>query len=201
MSMRRYVLAIPAGIIIAACGGSSAVVGDIPDSGSDDASSDGTAADSGGGGDTSSSTDAGSGSETLSDARPPNDGAMAIDGNDGGGCPDVLGGYGMLTATGGGCGTLSTTAKQCIRHPVNPNACQIQFTSEVPNPPRAVNGPLGGVNLKPDGTFDPVNLLLDATNRSNCTGAWNEALHTMTVTCASGGGCVITMVRTSATCL
>ncbi len=204
MPVLRCLLAIPFGIIVAACSGSFAVVGDVPDSAAgDDANSDGAAADSGGNADTSTSTDTGTGSDTMSgahDAGTSNDGAMTVVGNDGGGCPNVMGGYGMLTATGGGCGTLSTTAKQCIRHPINLNACQIQFLSEVPNPPRAVNGPLGGVVLKPDGTFDPVTLLLDTSTRSNCSGVWDEAMQTMTVTCASGGGCVITMVKTSATC-
>lgn len=65
MSMRGYLLAIPVGIIVAACGGSSAEVGDIPDSGGgDDANSDGTTADSGGNGDSAGNGDTSTGSDT-----------------------------------------------------------------------------------------------------------------------------------------
>lgn len=207
MSIRRRFIAISLGIVIAACGGSSATVGDIPDSGSaDGANSDGTTADSGGSGDTGSGADTSSdgfASETGSDAG--NDSASRVDGNDGGGCPDVFGGYTMLaTDNGGGCGNINVTARQCIVHPFpsgTSNACVIRFSSEQPVQPLAVNGPAGGVVLQSDGTFVPVSLLLGSTNRSNCSGAWDEATHTMTVTCASGGGCVITMVKTSAACL
>jgi hypothetical protein len=206
MSIRPRLLTIPLGIVIAACGGSSASVGDVPDSGSaDSVNSDGPTADSGGSGDTGTSSDTGSdgsASETGSDAG--SDSASRIDGNDGGGCPNVFGGYTMLaTDNGGGCGNINVTAKQCIVHPLpsgTSNACVIRFSSEQPVQPLAVNGPVGGVDLQSDGTFNPVSLLLGSTNRSNCSGAWDEATHTMTVTCASGGGCVITMVKTSATC-
>ncbi len=212
MSLRRYLLAIPVGIILAACGGSSAEVGDIPDSGGgDDANSDGTTADSGGNGDAAGNGDTSmgsdTGSETGSDASLHdsglNDSALTLDGNDGGGCPNTIGGYTMEVATGTGCGDINVTAKQCVAHPgavINPNLCLIRFNSEQVVHPLAVNGPLGGIDLKPNGTFDATDLLLGTTGRSNCTGVFNEATQTMTVTCASGGGCVVTMVRTSATC-
>lgn len=95
------------------------------------------------------------------------------------------------------------TAKQCIVNPtiaVGSDPCLIRFNSEQPVHPLAVNGPSGGVDLKANGTFDPIDLLLGTTGRTNGSGVWNEAMQKMTVVCASGGGCVITMVKTSAAC-
>lgn len=213
-AIRLYLPAIAVGIVIAACGGSGSTVTDSGDSGAgvgpdsggtptEDAAgnADGTTSDTGSGPD-GTTPDGGFDSSFLGDS------ALTLDGNDGGGCPNVLGGYKPLVATGMGCGDFNSLAKQCILpgpggSASGANACLVRFNSEQPATIPAVNGPINGVDIKTDGTFDMAALRLGTMNRTGCVGSFNESAQTMTVTCGGVGSsqsCTITMVRSSVTC-
>lgn len=206
-SIRACFAVVPVAFVIVACGGSSTTVGDVgTDSGG---GADGTTT----GDDAATNTDTGSGADTsvtdsgtAPDTAFIGDSALTLDGNDGGGCPNTLGGYSFLTATGLGCGDIDITAKQCIQFGGNvgsSNACFIRFHSEQPTPGRAVNGPATGVDLQSDGTFTNADLKEGTVNRTGCIGSFNSATQTMTVTCGGTGtsqSCVVTMVRSSLTC-
>ncbi len=208
-SIRACFTVVPVAFVIVACGGSSTTVDDVgTDSG---AGADGTTTP---GDDAAMGTDTGSGADTSvtdsgtgPDTAFIGDSALTLDGNDGGGCPNTLGGYSLLVATGLGCGDLKTTAKQCIvPGGIGPtsNKCFIRFNSEQPGPDRAVNGPNGGgLDLKSDGTFDNAALKEGSINRTGCTGSFDSATQTMTVICGGTGtsqSCTVTMVRSSLTC-
>lgn len=214
ISFRAYTVVIAAAAIIAACGGSSSTVTDTPDSGGG-SGPDGSVANTDGaaGGDSAGSVDTGGGndgsnaSDGGNDASFLGDSALTLDGNDGGGCPNTLGGYSPLVATGMGCGDFNSLAKQCILPASGAgssmNACVVRFNSEQPATIPAVNGPMLGVDIKADGTFDNAALRLGTINRTGCTGSFNEGTQTMTVTCGGTGtsqSCTITMVRSSVTC-
>ena len=202
-SIRACFAAVPVAFIIVACGGSSSDVGIIPgaDSGGTDGTTtnDSSSTDTGSGGDTSV-TDGGMGRDTsfLGDS------ALTLDGNDGGGCPNVIGGYSFLVASGLGCGDLDVTAKQCILYGgAAGNACLIHFQSEQPTPGRAINGPNPAADLLADGTFSGAALREGTFNRTGCTGSFNTATQTMTVNCGGTGtsqSCTVTMVRSSLAC-
>lgn len=214
-SFRAYMPAIAAGMIIVACGGSSSTIADLADSGgADGATSDGAAGgDSGdttdtGGGTDGNSTDGNTPAEGGRDAAFLGDSALTLDGNDGGGCPNTLGGYAPLVATGMGCGDFNSLAKQCILpapggSASGANACLVRFNSEQPATIPAVNGPQLGVDIKPDGTFANAALRLGTASRTGCIGSFDESAQTMTVTCGGTGtsqSCTITLVRSSVTC-
>src|SRR5689334_3574519 len=59
-------------------------------------------------------------------------------------CPDVLGAYTIVTASGAGCGDFNATAAQCIL--ATSETCFVHFKSEG----GAVNG---GAALQSDGSF------------------------------------------------
>ena len=210
ISIRACFAMIPVAVIIVACGGSSTTVGDIPSDG-------GTGADGTTGDDSATGTDTGSGADTSTmgdgDAGPDTsfigDSALTLDGNDGGGCPNVLGGYSLLVVTGLGCGNFNADAQQCIQMVTNggnTNACLVRFRSEQPSTVPAINGPNSGVDIQADGSFD--NAALQEGNggssmRTGCTGTWTQATQTRTVTCGGTGtsqSCTVTMVRSSLTC-
>ena len=205
--------AIAAGIIVAACGGSSSTIPDVADSGGSDGGGPGTSSDSGGtadgtAGDTGGETDGNTPTEGGPDASFLGDSALTLDGNDGGGCPNTLGGYAPLVATGMGCGDFNSLAKQCVlpapgSGASGANACLVRFNSEQPMTIPAVNGPQLGVDIKSDGTFDNAALRLGTMSRTGCIGSFNEGTQTMTVTCGGTGtsqSCTITLVRSSLTC-
>lgn len=211
-AIRLFMPAIAIGVVIAACGGSGSTVADSPDSGggggTDSGGTEGDAAGNADGttSDTGSGTD-GSTADGGSDSSFLGDSALTLDGNDGGGCPNVLGGYSPLVATGMGCGDFNSLAKQCVLpgsgSAGSANACLVRFNSEQPATIPAVNGPIGGVDIKTDGTFDMAALKLGTINRTGCVGSFNESTQTMTVTCGGTGtsqSCTITMVRSSVTC-
>ena len=205
MSFRACLLALPIALVAASCGGSSSDVGPTEDAGSADASNnpDGTAGDAGGLDAGSRSNDGGGDGGMDSANVDANDGAVTLDGNDGGGCPDVFGGYTMLMMTGTGCGDLNVSAKQCIVPASSSNVCSIQFNSEQQFKPFAVNGPRMGVDLMPDGTFSGADLVTGSVNQVGCSGSWDAGSQTMTVLCAppsAGTSCTVTMVRTRSTC-
>jgi len=215
-SFRAYVAAVATGLIIAACGGSSSSIADPPDSGGPGlgTGSDGAAGDSAGnpetgeGTDGSSNTDGNTPADGGRDAAFLGDSALTLDGNDGGGCPNTLGGYAPLVATGMGCGDFNALAKQCIVPAAGgsvggSNACLVRFNSEQPATIPAVNGPQLGVDIKADGSFDNANLRLGTNPRTGCVGSFDEGTQTMTVTCGGTGtsqSCTITLVRSSVTC-
>jgi hypothetical protein len=212
-SFRVCMAAVASGIIIAACGGSSSTIADAADSGGGpNIGADGAAADSDGSSETGagtdgSSTDGNTPTEGGTDASFLGDSALTLDGNDGGGCPNPLGGYAPLVATGMGCGDFNSLAKQCVvaapGMSAGGNACLVRFNSEQPNTIPAVNGPQLGVDIKSDGSFDNAALRLGTIARTGCVGSFNEAAQTMTVTCGGTGtsqSCTITMVRSSVTC-
>jgi hypothetical protein len=212
-AIRLYLPAIAVGIVIAACGGSGSSVSDSADSGAGaGADSGGSADDAAGNADGTTASDTGSGADGTtpdggSDSSFLGDSALTLDGNDGGGCPNVLGGYAPLVATGMGCGDFNSLAKQCVLPAPSSgsgaNACLVRFNSEQPATIPAVNGPSGGVDIKTDGTFDNAALKLGTINRSGCVGSFNEGTQTMTVTCGGTGtsqSCTITLVRSSVTC-
>ena len=107
-----------------------------------------------------------------------------------------------------GCGDFNSLAKQCVLPGPSSgsgsgNACLVRFNSEQPATIPAVNGPMSGVDIKTDGTFDNAALRLGTINRTGCVGSFNEGTQTMTVTCGGTGSsqsCTITLVRSSVTC-
>ena len=184
-----------------------------PSGGTTGADSGGTANDAAGSSDGTTAGDTGSGADGTtpdggSDSSFLGDSALTLDGNDGGGCPNVLGGYAPLVATGMGCGDFNSLAKQCVLPGPNSgsgsgNACLVRFNSEQPATIPAVNGPMSGVDIKTDGTFDNAALRLGTINRTGCVGSFNEGTQTMTVTCGGTGSsqsCTIKLVRSSVTC-
>jgi hypothetical protein len=212
-AIRRYLPAIAVGIVLAACGGSGSTITDGADSGGGaGADSGGTENDAAGNADGTTASDTGSAPDGTTadggfDSSFLGDSALTLDGNDGGGCPNALGGYKPLVATGMGCGDFNSLAKQCVLpaagSPSGANACLVRFNSEQPMTIPAVNGPVNGVDIKTDGSFDNAALKLGTIARSGCVGSFNEGTQTMTVTCGGTGtsqSCTITMVRSSVPC-
>jgi hypothetical protein len=216
-AFRAYLAAVGTGLIIVACGGSGSSIADPP---ADAAGGPGTGEGGATGDSASNEPETGQGADgsSTADGSTPVDGgrdasflgdsALTLDGNDGGGCPNSLGGYAPLVATGMGCGDFNALAKECIL-PVTSggsstaNACLIRFNSEQPATIPAVNGPQLGADLKPDGTFDNATLRLGTIVRTGCVGSFDEVAQTMTVTCGGTGtsqSCTITLVRSSVTC-
>lgn len=213
-AFRAYLAAVGMGLIIVACGGSGSSIvdpagdaaGGGPGGGEGGATGDSASSpESGSGPDGSSTADGSTPVEGGRDASFLGDSALTLDGNDGGGCPNALGAYAPLVATGMGCGDFNSAAKQCIL-PValgGSNACLLRFNSEQPATIPAVNGPQLGADLKPDGTFGNATLRLGTIVRTGCVGSFDEVAQTMTVTCGGTGtsqSCTVTLVRSSVTC-
>lgn len=145
-----------------------------------------------------STTDAGS--DGAAGDQVSSDGGLTADmpsGPDTPSCPDVLGTFGMLAATGPGCGDLDEQAPQCIQG--SAAACAVHFVSMAAGSiPAAVNG---GAALRGDGSFADAMLYFGTAKRSGCRGRWDSGTSTMTVSCGGGAdACDVTMVRTSPTC-
>jgi hypothetical protein len=216
-AFRAYVAAVCTGMILAACGGSGSSIADPPADaagGGPGTGEGGATGDSASNSETGSSTDGSSNVDSSTpveagrDASFLGDSALTLDGNDGGGCPNTLGGYAPLVATGMGCGDFNSAAKQCVLPVISggsgtSNACLIRFNSEQPATIPAVNGPQLGADLKPDGTFDNATLRLGTNVRTGCVGSFDEVAQTMTVTCGGTGtsqSCTVTLVRSSVAC-
>ena len=116
---------------------------------------------------------------------------------DGGSCPDVGGSY-SISHSGDGCGDLSADATECVQQD---NTCRAQIK------PSGGGGGLGveaTVTIGADGSFEGANVKLGSTDRSGCTGTWDDSTSTLTIDCGGTGtsqSCVVTLTRTStATC-
>ena len=193
-----------------ACGGApfSALAEAAGTNGSLDGSTDGAAPKSGSGGSGGSEAGAELDSAPPSDASALADAVSAPDGSgadggdaaskDAGTCPDVLGRYGSIVATGLGCGDINTSAPQCIASSSAP--CGASFVSKVSGVGAgAVNG---AANLQSDGHFSGAALVFGTIQRTGCSGTWDPQTSTMSITCGGVGGsagCVVSMVR-SGTC-
>lgn len=158
-----------------ACGGTSTDL--IGDGG---ASGDGAAGGDGGGG-----GDGGS-----------RDGAI-VRGDGGGSCPDLGGSY-SLSHTGDGCGDLSADVTECLQED---NACRAQIKASGGG---GGGGLEGAMTLGTDGSFSDANIKLGSTDRSGCTGTWDDSTSTLTIDCGGTGSsqsCIVTLTRSStATC-
>jgi hypothetical protein len=196
--LRTCLYATPIGLLVLACSGSDATVGE----GTGDASTDG----SGGGGD--GATDAsgsGDGSGT-GDGAASGDGATSGDASasdaaggdargDAAACPDEHGKYSVV-ATGLGCGDLAVTASQCIMQ----TACAITFSSSGSNGTKALNG---DANLMSDGSFSGASIKEGNVNRTGCVGSWDANTSTLTVDCGGTGttqSCRAVLTRTATNC-
>jgi hypothetical protein len=116
-------------------------------------------------------------------------------------CPDVHGAYSITPVEGQGCGgSFSASAPQCIRQGQS-SACGITFQSTVSGGAnKAING---DASLQSDGTFSGAALTEGALGRTGCTGTWSAGTSTLTVDCGGTGSsqaCVLSLVRTAATC-
>lgn len=124
-----------------------------------------------------------SGSEAAADAGP---------------CPDISGGYGQITTSGQGCGNINTAAPECIM--LAQQICAFQLVSAPSTGQPAVNGV---VVLQSDGSFSGAALQEGSVQRTGCTGQWSSGNQTLTLDCGGMGSsqsCIVTMVRTGATC-
>jgi hypothetical protein len=66
--------------------------------------------------------------------------------------------------------------------------------------PSAINGE---VQLQSDGSFENANLAVGTIPRMGCTGTWDSASSTVTVTCEgldASQGCVLHLKRYASTC-
>ena len=96
-------------------------------------------------------------------------------------CPDLFGSYAIKNQEGM-CSGLNKDAPQSIEG--NTDACAAHFVSEPPTGPEGLNG---ATSIDADGNFSGVMLYLDMTQRNPCSGSWNAADETMTVTCGGQG--------------
>jgi hypothetical protein len=201
------------GLAAAACSGSASSAGlsggdagqDASASGGDGAAGQGSSSGSGSGDGAAQSSggDASDGAPSTADATgaDASDGAARSDASDAQGdvapppCPDVHGAYAITPVEAQGCGSsINASATQCIRQ----TACGITFQSNGSN--KAINGDPA---LQGDGAFTGAALTEGSLMRTGCTGTWNAATSTMTVDCGGTGSsqaCVVSLVRTGATC-
>jgi hypothetical protein len=135
------------------------------------------------------------------DADAESEAAPTGDADAAGSCPDVRGQYGIQTS-GSGCGSIFGSLPPCVRD--GPIACDVVFQSSPAGGgdagPSAIHGE---VQLQPDGSFDNANLTVGTIPRMQCTGAWDPASSTMTVTCGgldASEGCVLRLKRYASTC-
>jgi hypothetical protein len=96
-------------------------------------------------------------------------------------CPDLFGSY-KIKNKEGMCSGLNKDAPQSIEG--NTDACAAHFVSEPPTGPEGLNG---ATSIDADGNFSGAMLYLDMTQRNPCSGSWNAADETMTVTCGGQG--------------
>lgn len=143
-------------------------------------------------------TDGGGGNDGTT---PQNDGGNnpdVITPNPDGGpsCPTESGLY-SLQLSGAGCGDTAPSGNECITQ--NQCTIQIDFVSSGSNG----SGLKGTTPIKSDGSFDNGSIQEGSSNRSGCTGTWNQQTHTLVVDCGGQGtsqSCIATLVRTSETC-
>jgi hypothetical protein len=168
--------------VLSACGGSEATSTVGPDAAASDA-------------------------QTAQDANAPVEAesgafeASAEDADAAASCPDISGQYGVQTS-GGGCGSVFGSTSPCIRQ--GQGSCHVAFQSSAAGGgdggPAAING---DVQLAPDGSFENGNLTVGTIPRMGCTGSWDSASSTMTVTCGgldASDGCVMHLKRYASTC-
>lgn len=161
-------------VVAMACGGASGTGLDDGGGNTDGAGSDGTAQNDGG---------------NVPDVGNPNpDGGPA--------CPTESGLY-SLQLSGAGCGDTAQSGNECIQQ----NQCTItlDFVSSGSNG----SGLKGTTPIKSDGSFDNAAIQEGSSNRTGCTGTWNQQTHTLVVDCggtSTSQSCIATLVRTSESC-
>ena len=105
-------------------------------------------------------------------------------------CPDVFGTY-DIKSRDGTCGTLNNNAPQSIEG--TDVACFAHFVSA---PAVGAKGVNGGAALDATGNFKGATLYLDSTQRSPCSGMWNEGNARMTLKCGGPGDmCTVVLER------
>lgn len=213
--LRACAVVVVTGMLAVACGSSGSSGGLSGGDGGEDGSTNGgdaaggdggpSASDAGDGATQSSGSDASDGGpSTTGDASDSAPGVEAGDARSDVApppCPDVHGTYTITPVEGQGCGTsFSASAPQCIRQGQS-SACGITFQSMVSGGGNtAING---GASLQNDGSFSGAALAEGTLNRTGCTGTWSAGTSTMTVDCGGTGSsqaCVLSLVRTAATC-
>jgi hypothetical protein len=166
-------LVVPA--VAVACGGAS-----------------GTGLDDGGG-----NTDGGGdGSTTQNDSGTGSDATTNPDGAPA--CPVESGMY-SLQLSGAGCGNTATSGSECITQ----NQCTIDMMYVGSGSSSMGLKDTTPIQLQSDGSFDNGAIQEGTSQRSGCTGTWNQQTHTLVVDCGgmnTSQSCVATLVRTSETC-
>jgi hypothetical protein len=170
----RFLHALVVPTILVACGGAS-----------------GTGLDDGGG-----NTDGGGDGTTQNDGGNNPD---VITTNDGGqACPVESGMY-SLSLSGAGCGDTATSGSECIAQ----DQCSISMTYVGSGSSSMGLKTTSPLSLQTDGSFSGGAIQEGTSNRSGCTGTWNQQTHTVVVDCGgtnSSQSCIATLVRTSETC-
>jgi hypothetical protein len=207
MASLRACVAVALNVLFAAACGSSGSSGgaNAADAAADDGGA--SASDGAEGGTQQSGSDASEGGVSTPDAGGASDSASVSDARDAQSdaapppCPDVHGSYSITAVEAQGCGVaFNASAPQCIRQGQS-TACGITFQSTVSGGGnKAING---DASLQNDGTFSGAALTEGTLGRTGCTGTWNAGASTMTVDCGGTGSsqaCVLSLVRTAATC-
>jgi hypothetical protein len=96
-------------------------------------------------------------------------------------CPNVFGTY-KIKDKAGTCNGLNKDAPQSIQG--TPNLCAAHFVSEPSNGAQGVNGI---ASIDASGDFTGAPLFLNLTERSPCSGTWNQQDERMTVKCGGEG--------------
>jgi hypothetical protein len=195
--------------MFAACGGAGSSGSLTGGDGGDATGGDGgpSAQDGGDGGTPQYGPDASDGSLSTVDSGDASDGVPGSEAGDAQSdvapppCPDVHGAYSITPVEGQGCGgSFSASAPQCIRQGQS-SACGITFQSTVSGGGnKAIDG---DASLQNDGTFSGAALTEGTLGRTGCTGTWSAGTSTLTVDCGGTGSsqaCVLSLVRTAATC-
>ena len=150
-----------------------------------------TGLDDGGG-----NTDGGAGDGTTTNDATSNPDVIAKPDTGTPACPVEAGKY-SIQLSGAGCGDTAPSGNECITQ--NQCTIQIEFVSSGSNG----SGLKGTTPIKIDGSFDNAAIQEGSTNRTGCTGTWNQQTHTLVVDCGGQGmsqSCIATLVRTSETC-
>ena len=137
----------------------------------------------GGGDGTTTQNDGGNNPDVIT---PNPDGAPA--------CPIESGSY-SLQLSGAGCGDTSATVTECIQ--------QQQCAISIAFGGGSGKGLKGQTPIKSDGSFDNAAIEEGSSQRTGCTGTWNQQTHTLVVDCggtSTSQSCIATLVRTSETC-
>jgi hypothetical protein len=230
LSCRGWALAVLAGTIVSACGGSSATLSPGDDggtgAGSDSSSGGGDATVNDGppgsesGANTEAAADVGSGSDspTAMDSAPASD--AGDDGANGGG--DDGGGTDSASAPDASDAAAPPCPDVSGAYSINvvegqgcgtlnasapqcirqgtPGVCDILFQSVVTRGAPAING---DPTLENDGSFTNGALREGTLPRTGCTGTWDGSTSTMTVDCGGTGStqaCVLALRRTGSRC-